>query len=176
MEIHIPERSLVALIGTSGSGKSTFARRHFKPTETVSSDTCRAWVSDDENNQAATNDAFEVLYHIAGKRLRNGLLTVVDATNVQAFSRRHIVDLARRHHCLPVAIVFDLPEEVCCARNLDRSDRVISNRRIHAQWLNLKQSLCRLKDEGFRQVHVLKSVEEVEAVTGIVRVSSETAR
>jgi predicted kinase len=169
MEIHIPELSLVALIGTSGSGKSTFARRHFKPTETVSSDTCRAWVSDDENNQAATNDAFEVLYHIAGKRLQHGLLTVIDATTVQAASRRHIIALARRHHCLPVAIVFDLPEEVCFARNPNRSDRIISNQSIHAQQLNLRRSLCKLKDEGFRQVHVLKSEEDVEAVTGIVR-------
>ncbi|MCC7245190.1 MAG: AAA family ATPase, partial [Saprospiraceae bacterium] len=83
MKINIPELSLVVLIGASGSGKSSFAGKHFKKTEILSSDECRAWVSDDENNQSVSKDAFDVLYYIAGKRLKNGLLTVIDATNVQ---------------------------------------------------------------------------------------------
>ena len=110
MEIKIPELSLVVLIGTSGSGKSSFAKKHFKRTEIVSSDECRGLVSDDENNQAATNDAFDVLHYITGKRLKNGLLTVVDATNVQKESRKGLVELAKAYHCLPIAIVLDLPE------------------------------------------------------------------
>ena len=60
MTLTLPELSLVVLIGPSGSGKSTFARRHFKPTEVLSSDFCRGLVSDDENCQAATGDAFDV--------------------------------------------------------------------------------------------------------------------
>lgn len=80
MRINLPELCVVALIGVSGSGKSTFARKHFKPTEVISSDFCRALVSDDENDQSATNDAFDVLYYIAGKRLEAGRLTVIDAT------------------------------------------------------------------------------------------------
>ncbi|MEG4811864.1 AAA family ATPase, partial [Microcoleus sp. F8-D1] len=83
MKITFPELSLVVLIGASGSGKSTFARQHFLPTEIISSDYCRGLVSDDENNQAATADAFEVLHLIAAKRLAAGKLTVIDATNVQ---------------------------------------------------------------------------------------------
>ena len=82
MTFQIPKLSLVVLVGVSGSGKSTLALKHFKPTEVVSSDYCRGLVSDDENDQAATNDAFDVLHYIAGKRLSRGLLTVVDATNV----------------------------------------------------------------------------------------------
>ncbi len=113
MKITVPELSLVVLIGASGSGKSTFAARHFKPTEVLSSDACRALVSDDENDQSATTVAFEVLHFIAGKRLQEGRLTVVDATSVQREARRPLVELARRHHVLPVAIVFDLPEKVC---------------------------------------------------------------
>jgi hypothetical protein len=70
--ITIPELSLVVLIGPSGYGKSTFARKHFKPTEVLSSDFCRGLVSDDENNQAATKDAFEILHFIAAKRLAAG--------------------------------------------------------------------------------------------------------
>jgi protein phosphatase len=104
MHIKIPKLSLVVLIGASGSGKSTFARRHFRPTEVISSDYCRGLVSDDENDQAATNDAFELLHFIAAKRLARGRLTVIDATNVQPESRKPLVELARQHHCLPVAL------------------------------------------------------------------------
>lgn len=80
--VKVPELSLVVLVGTSGSGKSTFAATHFHPTEVISSDACRAMVSDDANDQSATNDAFDLLEYIAGKRLDRGRLTVVDATNV----------------------------------------------------------------------------------------------
>src|ERR671934_2411535 len=102
MKIAIPELSLVALVGASGSGKSTFARKHFKPTEVLSSDFCRGLVSDDENDQTATKDAFEVLHAIAAKRLARGHLTVIDATNVQPEARKPLVELARRFHVLPV--------------------------------------------------------------------------
>ena len=84
MTLSIPELSLLVLIGPSGCGKSTFARKHFNPTEILSSDFCRGLVCDDENDQSATNDAFEVLHFIAAKRLAAGKLTVIDATNVQA--------------------------------------------------------------------------------------------
>lgn len=69
MNINIPKLSLVVLVGASGSGKPSFARAYFKPTEVISSDFCRGLISDDENNQAATTDAFEVLHYIAAKRL-----------------------------------------------------------------------------------------------------------
>ena len=110
MNISIPKLSLVVLIGPSGSGKSTFARKHFLPTEVLSSDACRAMVSDDENNQAVTNEAFALLHYIAAQRLALGRLTVIDATNVQPEARKPLVELARKYHCLPVAIVLNLPE------------------------------------------------------------------
>ena len=123
MRISIPNLSLVVLIGPSGSGKSTFARKHFLPTEVLSSDACRAMVSDEENNQAVTNDAFEVLHFIAAKRLALGRLTVIDATNVQPEARKPLVALARQYHCLPVAIVLNMPEKVCHERNRLRDER-----------------------------------------------------
>src|SRR5262245_17086849 len=100
MHIKIPHLSLVVLVGPSGSGKSTFARKHFLSTEVLSSDYCRGLVSDDENSQAATVDAFDVLHFIAGKRLAAGRLTVIDATNVQASARQPLVQLARKYHTL----------------------------------------------------------------------------
>lgn len=169
MEIKVPELSLVVLVGTSGSGKSTFAKKHFKRTEIVSSDECRALVSDDENNQAATGDAFEVLHYIAGKRLKNGLLTVVDATNVQKESRKPLVDLAKAHHCLPVAIVLNLPEQVCLERNKKRPDRDFGPHVIRRQSQQLNKSIRNLKDEGFRHIFILKNEAEIEAVTEIKR-------
>jgi len=164
MKITIPELSLVAMIGPTGSGKSTFARRHFKVTEVLSSDYCRGLVSDDENSQAATNDAFDVLYYIARKRLAAAKLTVIDATNVQAEARKPIIALAREYHCLPVAIVLNLPEKLCHERNHGRADRAFGPHvaRQHAQ--SLRRSLRHLKDEGFRHVFVLSSPEEIEAV------------
>lgn len=162
MNLKIPDLSLVVLVGVSGSGKSTFARKHFAPTEVVSSDTCRALVSDDENNQAATGDAFDVLHYIAGKRLARGRLVVVDATNVQKEARKPLIDLAREYHCLPVAIVFDLPERVAHERNRERPDRNFGPHVIRQQSQALHRSLRHLQREGFRYVHVFKSIEEVE--------------
>lgn len=159
----VTDLSLVVLIGATGSGKSTFARRHFKPTEIVSSDFCRGLVADDENDQSASRDAFDVLHYIAGKRLAAGRLTVVDATSVQRESRRQLVQLAREHDVLPIAIVLDLPEAVCAERNAARPDRAGMPRHvIQRHRRELHRSLRGLEREGFRKVHVLRSVEEVE--------------
>jgi protein phosphatase len=165
VKITIPELALVVLIGPSGAGKSTFARTHFRPSEILSSDACRGIVSDDENDQAASGDAFEVLHFIAAKRLARARLSVVDATNVQEEGRKPLVALARRFHCLPVAIVFDLPEKTCQERNRGRADRDFVPHVIRQQSQQLHRSLRRLEREGFRHVHVLRSREEVAAVT-----------
>ncbi|MEU5983669.1 polynucleotide kinase-phosphatase [Streptomyces sp. NPDC047434] len=163
-KLPVTDLSLVVLIGASGSGKSTFARRHFKPTEVVSSDFCRGLVSDDENDQSASRDAFDVLHYIAGKRLEAGRLTVVDATNVQQEARRQLVQLARKHDVLPIAIVLDLPEEVCRTRNAARPDRAdMPAHVVQRHRRELRRSLRGLEREGFRKVHVLRSVEEVDA-------------
>ncbi|KOG27442.1 MULTISPECIES: polynucleotide kinase-phosphatase [Streptomyces] len=159
----VTDLSLVVLVGATGSGKSTFARRHFKPTEVVSSDFCRGLVADDENDQSASKDAFDVLHYIVGKRLEAGRLTVVDATNVQQEARRQLVALARSHDVLPIAIVLDLPEDVCRDRNAGRPDRAdMPAHVIQRHRRELRRSLRGLEREGFRKVHVLRSAEEVE--------------
>ncbi|MFD7529235.1 polynucleotide kinase-phosphatase [Streptomyces sp. NPDC059849] len=159
----VTDLSLVVLIGASGSGKSTFARKHFKPTEIVSSDFCRGLVADDENDQSASRDAFDVLHYIVGKRLAAGRLTVVDATSVQSESRRQLVQLARSHDVLPIAIVLDLPEEVCIARNAGRPDRAGMPRHvIQRHRRELRRSLRGLEREGFRKVHILRTEEEAD--------------
>jgi len=163
--IQIPDLSLVVLMGPSGCGKSSFARAHFRPTEVLSSDYCRGLVSDDENDQTVSRDAFDVLHFIAAKRLALGKLVVVDATNVQPEARKPLVQLARDYHVLPVALVLNLPERLCHERNSGRPDRGFGPHVVRNQAQQLRQSLRYLEKEGFRQVHVLSTPEEVAAVT-----------
>ncbi|MET9398316.1 polynucleotide kinase-phosphatase [Kitasatospora sp. NPDC002965] len=161
--VTVTEGSLVVLVGTSGAGKSTFARRHFRPTEVVSSDTCRALVADDENDQSASADAFDVLYYIVGKRLAAGRLTVVDATNVQAAARKRLIAIAHEHDARPAAIVLDVPPGVCAERTRLRQDRDLPASVIPRQHRELRASLAGLQKEGFRRVHVLHGADEVAA-------------
>jgi len=167
--IQIPELSLVVLIGATGSGKSSFARKHFKSTEIVSSDACRGLVSDDENSQAASADAFALARYIAGLRLKNGLVTVIDATNVQEEARKDWIKLAKEYHCLPVAIILNMPENVCVQRNALRPDRSFGAHVIPQHISQLKRSFKKLKYEGFRHIIELRSPEEVDSIAGITR-------
>jgi predicted kinase/GNAT superfamily N-acetyltransferase len=159
----IPSSALVLLIGVSGSGKSTFARKHFRATQIVSSDGCRAIVSDDEADQSATKDAFELLGIIVEKRLQRGRLTVVDATNVQAWARAPLLALAERYSVPAVAIVFNLPQAVCLERNRTRKSRIVDEAVITQQVQDLTASLDSLEGEGFHSVHVFSSLEKVAA-------------
>ncbi len=161
----IPELSLVVLIGPSGSGKSTFARKHFKPTEILSSDFCRGVVCDDENSQAASKQAFEVLHFIARKRLAAGKLTVVDATNVRMEDRKPLVTMAREFHCIPVALALDVPKDLCIERNRERADRSFGAHVVVQQVAQMRRGLRGLKREGFRHIHRLTSIDEIESVT-----------
>jgi protein phosphatase len=160
--IDIPELALVALIGASGSGKSTFGSQHFLPTEILSSDFFRGLVSDHENDQACTHDAFDALYYMLEKRLARGKLTVVDATNVRAEDRKRLIENARKYHCFAVAIVLNTPEKVCLERNASRPNRDFSPHVVRRQIGDLKRGLRGLEREGFRYVHILNGPEDLE--------------
>jgi protein phosphatase len=164
VKINIPELSLVVLIGPSGCGKSSFAKKHFLATEVVSSDACRGMVSDNENDQSSTNDAFDLLHAIVRIRLGRGRLTVIDATNVQPEARKSLVELARQFHVLPVAVVFDLSERLCQDRNVNRPDRQFGPHVIRNQVQQMRRSLRGLEREGFRYVHKLSSPDDVDAI------------
>jgi protein phosphatase len=160
IQLLIPERALVVLVGASGSGKTTFARQHFKPTEIVSSDACRGLLADDENDQSASADAFALLHIIVAKRLARGRRTVVDATNVQAEARRPLLKLAEEFRAPAVAIVLNLPQEICLEHNARRPDRTVDARVVAEQSEDLQRALPRLAKEGFARVYVLSSPEE----------------
>ncbi|MFC3451015.1 polynucleotide kinase-phosphatase [Amycolatopsis speibonae] len=161
MKLTIPDMSLVVLVGASGSGKSTFARTHFAPTQVLSSDYFRGLVADDENDQSASAAAFDVLHYVAAKRLEAGRITVIDATNVQRASRASLLKLAKEYDVLPTAIVLDLPVKVCHERNESRPDRGFGEHVVRRQRGELHRSLKSLEREGFHRVHVLRSVAEV---------------
>lgn len=162
--IELPAMGLVLLCGASGSGKSTFARRHFAPTEVISGDQCRALVSDDETDQSVTPLAFALLHEIVDKRLQLGRLTVVDATNTRPDDRRHLVELARKWDVLSTAVVFDLALRLCLDRNAARTDRRVPEHAIRRQHQALRRSAGGMRRERFSRVYVLGSEAEVDAV------------
>ena len=165
MNISIPECSLVLLIGASGSGKSTFARKHFLATEIVSSDFCRGLVSDDENSLDATEEAFELVRKMIELRLKRRKLTVVDATNVRSEDRKGLVALAKRWHALPAAIVIDPGDDVCHTRNAVRPDRQFGPHVVRNQTRALRKGLRYLKKDGFGHVTHLESQADIDAAT-----------
>jgi protein phosphatase len=168
MRLTIPDFSLVLMMGASGAGKSTFAAKHFLPTEIISSDRCRGFVADDEADQSATSDAFDVLYYIASKRLAARRLTVLDATNLRAEDRKRAIELARKYHALPVIFAFDIAEGICTERNRSRPDRDFGAHVVRNHVQLLRRSLRGLQREGFRSVHTLTSPEAM-ATAEIVR-------
>ena len=151
MNLRIPELSLVVLIGPSGCGSPRSLESISRSPNPVIG-FCRGLVSDDENDQSATKDAFEVLHYIASKRLAMGKLTVIDATNVQTEPRKLLVALARQFHVLPVAIALNLPEHVCADRNKSRAERDFGPHVVRNQSQDLRRSLRNLEREGFRHV------------------------
>lgn len=86
---------------------------------------------------------------------------------MQPEARRPLVALAREYHVLPVAVVLDLPERLCEARNRERADRNFGAHVIRQQRSQLQKSLRFLQKEGFRRVHLLRSEEEVESAVFI---------
>jgi len=173
VNLAIPNDALVVLIGPSGAGKTTFARRHFSPTEVVSSDVCRALVSGDENDLAATPAAFRVLHAIAKERLNLGRLVVIDATSVRPVSRKPLVALARKRRRPCVAIAFDLPLELCLERNRGRAGRAVPDGVIVRQHDQMVRSQPGLVTEGFDRIYVLDSVDSVDSAPVVRGVLSD---
>ncbi|HYE47087.1 MAG TPA: polynucleotide kinase-phosphatase [Caulobacter sp.] len=164
-DITIPDFALVVLIGASGAGKSSFAARHFLATEVISSDHARALVGDDETDQSVTGDAFELVAAIAEKRLKHRRLAVIDATNVRPADRRQWIELARRWHALPVAIVLDPGVDACLEHNRDRANRRFGAGVIKRMTDELRRGVRGLQREGFRQVWRLSTEAGIAAAT-----------
>lgn len=162
--IEVPEYCLVALVGATSAGKSSFAKKHFRSTEILSSDFFRAMICDDENEQSISPDAFDLLYNALNKRLNNSKLTVVDATSVQQSARTKLLDIAKEHNVPTAAIVLNLPEELLLSRNIARPDRDIPDKVVHEHYSELQQGIKNLKREGFDFVYIINSLEQIDNV------------
>jgi protein phosphatase len=156
------------LCGPAGCGKSTFAAKHFLPTQIVSSDDCRAMVSDDATNQSVSGHAFDLMYFIIEKRLKLGRLTVADATHLKREDRKPVIKIARRFGFHSAALVFNIPLEVCLARNRART-RVVPEDALRAQYELLVNTLRTIRHEGFDYVYMPDEIAQAEAPVRITR-------
>lgn len=156
MSITVPGDAMVVLVGPTGAGKSTFAARHFAPTEVISSDRMRALVADDANDQAATHAAFEILHTVLALRLAGRRLSVVDATNLERWAREQLLAAARRHGRPAIAIVLATPRQVCDERNAARSDRHVPASVVQRQHRSMREATASIHGEGFAAVHVVE--------------------
>lgn len=171
VDVDIPDPSLVVLIGAAGSGKSTFAARHFALDEILSSDAYRALISGDESNQGATRAAFAWLHRVLESRLAERRLTVVDATNVERFARRALVSRASAAGIPAVAIVLDLATATVLVWNAGRAShagRMVEVAVVRRHLARLRDALdgpaARLEGEGFAQIVILRTAHEIDAL------------
>ncbi|WP_266364536.1 AAA family ATPase [Tellurirhabdus rosea] len=174
MQLTIPEFSLILLTGASSAGKTTFARRHFRPTEVISSDHCRALITDDEADQTVSADAFALLHYIVDKRLKHRKLTVVDATNLQLSGRQTLLSLAHYYNCPALAIVLKLPFSTLQERHRLRPDRSFGEHILENHFREVQRTLDSLPFEGFRRTYVLETEEAVNN-TVLERAAAEKA-
>lgn len=161
-EISIPEGALVVLVGITGAGKSTFARRRFKDTRVLSSDRMRAIISDSENDMEASSDAFSLVHTIARMRISRGLLTVIDATNTIDFARSDLLKIAAECDAPAVAVVLNIPYETCLERTFLRTDRPFGEEVVKMHFEEFRIAMKSIDHEGFDRVYVLNGMEAVE--------------
>ncbi|KPU45895.1 Bis(5'-nucleosyl)-tetraphosphatase PrpE [Oxobacter pfennigii] len=173
MKIEIPATSLIVLCGIAGCGKSTFALKNFKDTEVVSSDRCRALVSDDEENMEVSKEAFELFYYIIKKRMNLKKLVVADSTAVSHEARRKLLDLAEDNNYYSILLAFDISTEIAIERNNLRQ-RKVSRYVIEKQYAAFLKSLKSVENEGFDKVIVLNENDADDFKHEIVSYNIET--
>jgi predicted kinase len=166
--IRLPRNTLVVLVGAAGCGKSTFAARHFRPTQVVSSDECLALISDDPANQRVSGHAFDLMHLIIEKRLLVGRFTVCDATNLDSRNRKSLVKMARSFNFNTAAIVFDVSLETCVSRN-SRRRRVVPAEALRNQFAMFERAKKSVHGDGFDYVSIIDQGAQSGAVVEISR-------
>ena len=173
MEIRLKPGTMVVLVGSTSAGKSTFARKNFKPDAVLSSDAFRLMISGDENDQTVSGDAFRLLYEVLRLRLVRGLLTVVDATSLKTHARKDLLAIAIDHHAPICAIVFDMDKELLLERNRSRGDRHIPDWVIEQHCRLLQEALPLLPQE-FDRVYTLYDQTDADEARVVIDEGQDT--
>jgi len=153
--IRLIRPSVVVLCGPAACGKSTFAERHFRTTQIISSDWARGRVCDDERDQRFQTQAFALVHFLMEQRLSLNRLCVVDSTALTSQARRELLDLARKYQVPCIALVFDIPLEKCLERDQAR-ERTVGRPVIERQYQAFEQARLSIRAEGFDQVIELR--------------------
>ncbi|EGK13014.1 serine/threonine protein phosphatase 1 [Desmospora sp. 8437] len=155
IRLHFPADSLILMCAAPGCGKSTFANRHFRSTEVVSSDRCREMVCDEVENMSVHKEAFSLVRHIARLRMSLGRLTVIDATFLTRKSRSDFRRLAAPYRFNTGVILLDLPLKTCLEQNKRRKRKVDPDviQSFYQQFQKAKQTI---REEGFDRVYILE--------------------
>ena len=156
--VRLVRPSVVVLCGPAACGKSTFAARHFRRTQIISSDHARALVCDDEHDQRFQTQAFALVHFLIEQRLGLNRLCVVDSTALKPASRQNLLDLARKYQVPCVTFFFTVPLEKCVERDAGR-ERTVGRVVVEQQYQLFEQAVASIKQEGFDQVVEISATE-----------------
>ena len=149
--VRLVRPSIVLLCGPAACGKSTFARRLFRPTQIIASDWARARVCDDERDQRFQTQAFALVHYLTELRLSVNRLCVVDSTALTQHHRKEYLELAKRFQVPCVVFLFDVPLEKCVERDRSRQ-RTVGRPVIERQHLAFGQTKTDIRQEGFDEI------------------------
>jgi predicted kinase len=85
------------MVGPSGAGKSTYIKNNdwtLAPGAVISSDALRIEIAGTLRDMSCNAQVFSVMHAMTAARIKGGLKTVIDATNLRARDRRRLRDCA----------------------------------------------------------------------------------
>ncbi|HEX2900398.1 MAG TPA: polynucleotide kinase-phosphatase, partial [Bacteroidia bacterium] len=164
MEIKLPDFVLVLLVGPSGSGKSHFAETHFPAAEVIAQRQFEAMLSDDGSDEALHEETLKLMHQAIELRLKYKKACVVDAPLLTQDSRKELRRLSKKYHCKAVAIVFQIPAQVCITRNAKRSDGDPGAQLVRSQMGKMERIGKDLEEEGFKSQFLIGPEQDASSI------------
>lgn len=142
--IYIPEKCLLLLVGANSSGKTSFAETHFPASALMTI------------NEQEDNSLISILARVEA-RLAEGLLTVIDAKNLNPTERKQWVQVAKKYHLYTYALVLNPSLASLKVRHAMRDNQPCSVAELVHQHHQVRQFLSRFKKERIRNSHELRA-------------------